>query len=40
MDDSETTSRNAAWKRGLREYLWFAIFLVCIASLVAVRSHR
>jgi hypothetical protein len=40
MDDTETTSHNAAWKRGLREYVWFAIFLVCIVSLVAVQSHR
>jgi hypothetical protein len=39
MEESELRLPNAAPRGALREYAWFAIFLLGLAALMAFKSH-
>jgi hypothetical protein len=39
MDQAGLISKEAALRRARREYVWFAIALLCITTLAAIKSH-
>jgi len=39
MDEAEPNLQEADFKRTTREYAWFAIALLCIMAIVAVKLH-
>jgi hypothetical protein len=39
MDEVEPKAREADLTRGAREYVWFAIALLCVMTLVVIKSH-
>jgi hypothetical protein len=39
MDEVEPKAQEADLTRGVREYVWFAIALLCIVALVVIKSH-
>jgi hypothetical protein len=39
MEDAKTTAQSADLRRGTREYVWFAIALLFILSLVVLKSR-
>jgi hypothetical protein len=39
MDEVEPKSEEADLTRAAREYVWFAVALLCIIALVVVKSH-
>jgi hypothetical protein len=39
MDESELNPHDAGPRNALREYAWFAVFLLGLALLVAIQSH-
>jgi hypothetical protein len=39
MDEAELKPEEADLTRAAREYVWFAIALLCIMSLVVFKSH-
>jgi hypothetical protein len=40
MDETEAKPEDAEPDRANREYLWFAIALLCIIALLVLQSHR
>jgi hypothetical protein len=39
MDEPELKPEEANLTRARREYVWFAIILLCITTLAAIKSH-
>jgi hypothetical protein len=39
MDETEAKPEDARLSRTIREYLWFAIALLCIMALLALQTY-
>jgi hypothetical protein len=39
MDDAEPKAKDADFTRARRDYVWFAITLLCITTLAVIKSQ-